>query len=335
MKHLYHHYRNIVRGDPILRAAYVRAGFHDCFPASTYKRNSGCNGSLRFEISKEANIRLIDATNSILRARDDETRCVSYADAFLIAYAAAIREAGGWPIVDCLVDYENPREDSLTGDWADDEETLILPNNFANDFDNLYSRFKERFFTEADMVVSNFVGHSLGGFMRPTGFSGGEKTRLVPFTSNSRTISPLYGVNLLWRSTTTDSRDLDGFHTLHSDLAIMRDQRGLDLLANFVVGGSVEDFEDFRIGTGSTLETEWPREGRLRTAKAFAYFSVVMSQLSGERLIRDNAPDIQAPEDIDDALFRTAWWEQGAREPIANYPSPLTMEETLCPRIVA
>lgn len=199
----------IVR-DPTLIPAYVRAAFHDCFPATSDKPKSGCNGSIRLpgEQAQPANQNLLFAIASVINAAFGT--CVSVADAIQLASAVAIKAAGGPDIVSDVVDSSKPREDALVDDTVAGE----LPSPGGNHA-QLLEIYRRKGFDDVDLVSSSAGGHSLGRFSRLI------VADRVPFTNETTVISGHYSFNLVQKR--ASGTNLNGFNTLRSDDALNED----------------------------------------------------------------------------------------------------------------
>lgn len=288
MKDLYDAFIKITKEDILHRAAFIRAGFHDCVATTPRKPDSGCNGSLRFELQNPNNVRLVSGVNKIVSTTDELAPCVSYADAFMLAYTAAFAVGGNnvlkW---DGLVDPSNPRTDSETGDFSDDQGNIDLPDPFTFDFNVLLKFYTDRGMNAEDLVISTVVGHSLGGFDDP--FDNADT--VFPFTPRNDFVSSLYAVNLL-NGYITGTGNLEGFNMLPSDLALATDAQGREILADLAVSKTFEDFEAHyeqivpKVVEGNGLGNVWPPQGRKRTSDVFKKFSIKMSKLTGASMRR-------------------------------------------------
>lgn len=288
MKKLFDEFRKIVKDNTALRAAYIRAGFHDCVSTTPRKPDSGCNGSLRFELGNINNVRLVDAVNSIVSTTDRVAPCVPYADAFLLAYTASFAVAGNnalrW---DSLVDPNNPRVDSNTGDFSDDQGSVNVPNPLTFDFNELLRFYQDRGMNAEDLVVSTVVGHSLGFIDDPTDGPG----PLFPFTPKNDFVSSLYAINLLNKNV-TGAGNLEEFFTLPSDDALMLNPEGRTILADLAVGKTFEEFAAQyqkivpKVVEGNGLGNVWPPQGKKRTSDVFVSFSIKLSKLTGDSMRR-------------------------------------------------
>lgn len=266
-----------------MRAAFLRAGFHDCAPVTSSKADSGCNGSLRLELGHRANSRLITAMREIEGFKRSVSPCVSYADSIMLAYTASVNAMGDFGFTwDTLVDPASPRADSDTPDFSDSEGSLDLLSGGTSDFADLFWYYRARGMTAYHLVASLMVGHSVGGFGRP-----GSILQFLPSTNAAPS---LYGTNLLYQSRFNTS-DLNGFHTLPSDKALMSRFGGQYILSLLTTGRLYGKSDHFirRMASiaarSSGTVAPWPLNAQRNTKRLFLEFSVKMSKLRGDSMV--------------------------------------------------
>lgn len=287
------------------QAGLLRAGFHDCATTNLVQIDSGCNGSLRNEKEVRNNLRLVPTIDKVVSTRNGLAPCVSYADAFLLGYAAAVKTAAGLSIVRLLVDPGRPRADvpDGVGDFGDTEGTVQLPSPVVPDSGDLIAFYAARQMTMEDLIISNVIGHAIGSVRaRPA-------DAVFPvnnFTAAPSEAGPLYAGHLLWRDDTGSETDLRGFTTLPSDQALVADPNGRALL---------EQYATFRLLGANTrherIRFSWNLRQHREALRAFQRFSVKMSQLSGSIMRGDSS--FRLPTDVDTLRSSTRGWD-GPRE---------------------
>lgn len=278
MLRIYNQFHRIASSEPAMRAAFLRAGFHDCAPVSSAKRDSGCNGSLRLELEDDANTRLTTAVRRIMAFKRNVSPCVSYADSIMLAYTASVIAMGDFGLAwDTLVDPNNPRPDSNTPDFLVSTGKLDLPSGGTTDFGQLFRYYQARGMSGMHVVASLMVGHSVGGF--------GKEEPISQFLPSTNSAPSLYGINLLSRS--KSGTDLSGFNTLPSDRALINHENAKNALSTLTTGRSYEDstslvtqFARTAVNNNGTV-APWPLAGQLKTKRLFFEFCVKMSKLSG------------------------------------------------------
>lgn len=295
MKVLYSAFIQSSGSDANLQAGYVRGGFHDCAPAVKEKPKSGCNGSLRSEGNVFANSRLVATIESVTSKRNEMAPCVSYADSFMLAYAAGIKTGADLSIVSLLVDSSNPREDSEDGETdADSENNVNLPSPVSTDIAGILKFYEDRHLTLRDLVVSNVVGHSFGSVRS---FRVTENTPLRNFTVTPNGVGPFYTAHLLWRFEKGSDQDLAAFFTLRSDQALVNDPNGRNILksyARYHITGPQKGGKGKGKGKGNSkvkqaIRMFWTGNEARKALKDFQIFSVKMSQLSGKIMTGDDS----------------------------------------------
>eukprot|EP00737_Agarophyton_chilense_P002452 gb/GEZJ01002797.1/.p1 GENE.gb/GEZJ01002797.1/~~gb/GEZJ01002797.1/.p1 ORF type:complete len:292 (-),score=47.63 gb/GEZJ01002797.1/:512-1387(-) len=203
-----------MKKDPDLIPAFSRAAFHDCITATKAKPKSGCNGSLRLkdEITNMNNDGLqppLDFLRKHLPTIANKD-CASFADGIQLGAEVAMKVSNGPNVISRLVSSVSPRVDVDEPDTVDGE----LP-----DKDDPFQRLKEFFarkgFNVREMVVANVGGHALGAFVDD------EDNQDKPFTTTETGFNIDYAVNLVQRIDT--GVNLEGFHTLNSDLELLED----------------------------------------------------------------------------------------------------------------
>lgn len=297
MKYLYSSFRDITTNDANLLAGFIRGGFHDCATTTRNKRNSGCNGSLRDEGSARPNARLVSTIKTVTEEVDATAPCVSYADAFMLAYSAAVKTATDLSIVPLLVDPSNPRTDSIDGDTdADEQNRLPLPNGGSVNFTELLQFYTDRKMTVRDLISSNAIGHSVGSVRSR------NVDALFPinnFTAVPDRGGPFYTAHLLWRSDTGAEQDLKGFFTLPSDRTLTSDPAGYRIFDSYAA------YKILR--SSGKIRFSWTRAESRRTLLDFQLFSVKMSQLSGD--IMTGAKSFVIPRAASKLKRESAGWD--------------------------
>lgn len=281
MKILYKSFLDSSRTNANLLAGYVRGGFHDCATAVAEKPKSGCNGSLRSEGGAFANSRLRPTIESVTTKRNDLGPCVSFADSFMLAYAAAVKVGADLSIVTLLVDASTPREDFADDETDEDSDgRLNLPSPRDSDIAGILKFYTDRKMTLRDLVVSNAIGHSFGSVRS---FSLTEDLPLRNFSITPNGVGPFYSAHLLWRFETSSETDLQGFFTLNSDQSLVADAGGREILNSYA---------KYRLtgpkgkGNGKSqgkqgIRMFWSGSQARNALQDFQVFSVKMSQLSG------------------------------------------------------
>jgi len=210
-----------ILSDKANAAVLLRAGFHDCFTATPYKADSGCNGSLRLreELRNPINSGF-DSLRPFLAPILKGT-CVSWADAFQMGTELSMILTGG-----PFVRLGRGRRDSPLPDEVTGEIPLLIDS-----FEELKALYARKGFNVREMVVSNVGGHALGGF---EGTDGSENE----FTPNPNTFNNMYAVNLVQRI--TSGTNLPGFNTLPSDVVWLNDPEAtlwIKFYAGYYYGG--------------------------------------------------------------------------------------------------
>lgn len=242
IKTLYESLLCITERDGRLRAEFIRRGFHDWATTTTSKPYSGCNGSLRNEGASNTNARLGKKITVVTLKVNEIVFCVSYPNAFMIAYAAAVKTATGVSTVSLIVDSSKTRLDAENGETdADNQNKLQLLSGGSTDFSQLWKFYTDRKMTVMDMITSIAIGHSLGSVRSKT------LDALFPvkhFTAVLNRGGPFYTTHLLWRFETMSARELKVFLTLLSDRTLVSDPRGNNIFktyARYQLLGSEEE----------------------------------------------------------------------------------------------
>lgn len=304
--------------DSGLQAGLLRAGFHDCISTTTEKPDSGCNGSLRSEKERMArnNARLGPTIDFVVNTRDSLATCISYADAFVLGYCAAVKTAAGLSIVTLMVNPSFPRTDVPDGvDDLTSDGRVLLPNPTVG-FDTNLQFYAERGLTATDLVVSNVVGHAIGSFRNRV---DGSEFPLNNFTATPNVVGPQYAAHLLWRHENSDDTDLKGFATLRSDLSFVASSTGRDILSKYasfkLIGGN----------QNSKIRMSWTGAQKKKVLADFQRFSVKMGQVSGK--VMTGQASIKDPDYVDDLKRSTKDWdgprdefETGSKQDIDQNP---------------
>lgn len=282
MEYLYGHYKRIAESNPSLRAGFIKAAFKDCMPVTASKPTSGCNGSLRFELGDPDNFYVRPGANRVNAFK--ERTCVSYADAYLLAFVAASREPSGsernWTE---YVNPDSPREDSDTPDYGPDGK-LDLPRDGKGGYASMLEYYRVRGMTEQHLVASMAVGHSVGQFHQD-----GTAIQFNPYADDSQTL-PLYGINLLF-GYKFNAPDLCSFNSMPADRALVNDPNARDLLSKNAIGFELDKTTNLVERVAKVIKNKrvssapWPQRGRINTRVNFDDFVKKMSQLSGNSLI--------------------------------------------------
>lgn len=210
-----------MKDDPDLIPAFSRAAFHDCITATKAKPRSGCNGSLRLkdEITNMNNDGLqppLDLLRKHLPTFKNQ-RCASFADGLQLGAEVAMKVSGGPHVVRRLTNGFAPRKDVDEPDTVDGE----LPDK-DDSFKELKKFFARKGFNVREMVVANVGGHALGAF------EDDDDNQDKPFTTTTTKFNIDYATNLVQRIDT--GVNLDGFHTLNSDLELLKDPESVHWL---------------------------------------------------------------------------------------------------------
>lgn len=271
MARIFKRLRNEVTNKRKLAAAFLRAAFHDCITATRQAPESGCNGSLQFELSRRGNNRLDPAIEVIKTARKTVRNgmCVSMADAIQIAMAAGLRVVadirprrfnddipnkvlrfnGLWDAKIPRVDADSADPDGLlpSGGWSE-------PSQITNFYNNLG-------FSTADAFISTAGGHAIGSI--------GNR----PFTPQPDVFTTLYAQNLVRLSIT--KTDDPNFNLLPSDRAIILHPSGLRIMER--MSGLTKS-----PANGDAELTFDTRVGLIRLEHRFIKFLLRMSRLTGQ-----------------------------------------------------
>lgn len=307
MKALYAHFVNAASQDGNLQAGFIRAGFHDCATTVFGKPNTGCNGSLRSEGNVGPNFRLQPTIEFITSAKDLLAPCVSHADTFLIAYAAACKTGAGISIVTLLVDPSYPRSDVADGVVDENEGGRLSLPSPRSDFTELVNFYAERGMDARDLASSLAIGHAFGSVRSRL---EDPEFLLDNFTVTPNKAAPFFTSHLLWRTETNAEKDLEGFHTLPSDMALGSDPAGLSILkeyARYKIMGSGKPSRGNGHGGGEKLRFSWTGFQEQRALKDFQVFSVKMSQLTGD--IMTNGGGFNIPSAANTLRKMTLGWD--------------------------
>lgn len=256
-------------------AGYIRAGFHDCITANPDDPESGCNGSLKFEIPDDrsdrifgTNIRLKEIMVDI-EAVQKVFNCVSLADTILIAYAAASLRTRGGDILDVLVSDKIERFDVSKPDLNRDGG-LDLPEGRESSFNRQLDFYKRKGMNAHDFVVSLVVGHSLGGFSPP------RVDRIFEFTETSpnRVNGDYCGAILATSEFDLGNVALPQFNFLPSDFSLVNSTEGINIMKQFC-SVDVPNKVRYTLKFGDKPRNYLP---------AFKEFSEKMGQLTGQSL---------------------------------------------------
>lgn len=269
MRDVFRDLKRRIRADRSLAAVFLRAAFHDCITATPDKPDSGCNGSLQFELARSGNNRLQPFLDTLSASRRLVTngRCVSIADGIQIGVGAALRIVAKVRVKSTdMWDARVPRKDATTAD-SDGQ----LPSAAFN-YQQVVDFYARKGFSEDDAVISTVGGHAIGGF---GGRSFVPETAMMEATGTKRvTITTMYAENLVNR-TSRGVGNAPGFSTLPSDSALITDEHGRRVLEQ--MSGFNDEFQED--GSGPKFDRE---QGVLLLKRRFTRFLLRMSRLSGE-----------------------------------------------------
>lgn len=304
MKALYASFVSLTSSDASLAAGFIRGGFHDCATANMDKPKSGCNGSLRNEGDARPNARLVTMIGVVTSKRNEIAPCVSYADAFMLAFAAGTKTTTGLSIAPLVANPASPREDSEDDETdVDSEGRLQLPNPGSRDFSQLLEFYTDRKMTLNDLISSNAIGHSVGSVRSR------DVDALFPlnnFTAIPNRGGPFYSAHLLWRFDTSSERDLSGFFTLPSDQTLVSDQRGYNVFQSYsrynILGPKSAGRE-----SDQKVRLSWTGAQSRVVMYDYQQFAVRMSQLSGDIMTGDKSFSI--PSSASELKRERAGWD--------------------------
>lgn len=280
VKAMYQIFRDKAESSGVLAAGFIRAAFHDCVTANPNDPDSGCNGSLKFEVTDINNLRLAPTMKEIESVQEGHP-CISLADSILIAYSAASQKLRGGNVLKRLVDLRGEgRKDAAGPDFAlgDDGAQLLnadgnpfitLPNPGDRSWANQLAFYENKLLTANDLVASLVVGHSVGGFQVPNG----GPFLLFTETSPERVNGDYCGA-LLVRQERSLAGNLPRFNFLPSDLSLIDDAAGVNLLKE-LCSVDVPERENYSLKFGEQKDLMTER---------FLEFSIRMSQLTGAKL---------------------------------------------------
>lgn len=229
---MYAVFRKKASTDGALAAGYIRAGFHDCITVNPDDPESGCNGSLQFEVGPEPAFgpnRRLGPTVDDMKTVGSDFPCISFADTILIAYAASSFVSRGGSIIGDLVSDKLIHTDVTKPDLLPDG-SLDLPNGGDSSFTGQLAFYQRKNFNARDFIASLVVGHSIGGFARP-----GTTAPIFIFTETSpTTVNGDYcGALLAARQLNLGNVAPPNFNFLPSDFSITDSAEGLGIVNTF------------------------------------------------------------------------------------------------------